>query len=300
MKRISHAQLYPKKCMSTNDLVQELDDLPFSRVMPREYTNAGIRLDAYFSPAFLTRFHGLLMEGSPQIDRVYLSVFLTEELVEQLVSQDAHDALIFTHHPMEFESNGRGFLPLSKRSLDTLKDRGLSIYSLHTPLDIHPVISTGMSIATLLHLQNLQRFNPWFGSFAGIAGSLPEPISLPHLLDAVRSALGVQDLWVSGYSDQVHRIGIIAGGGADVEYMKEARDIGCDTYLSGDIVNRVQTPNSIEKRNAFEQEKESLHLNLIGASHYATERCVLIHEMTSFFQDHNLETFFIPQSNPWK
>lgn len=296
--------------MKTADITQQLDtffqidtiaaDLPFSRVMLREYGKVGIQLDAYFTSAFLERFHGLLMKGSSEIDRVYISVFLTEEMVDQLIQQDAHDALIFAHHPMEFESNGRGFIPLSKRSLDTLRDRGFSIYTLHTPLDIHPIINTGLSIAKVLQLQDLKRFSAWFGSFAGLAGSLPKPMSMPRFLDIIRESLNIQELWSSSYSGTVHRIGIIAGGGADIAYMKEARDIGCDTYLSGDIINRVQTPNSIEKRNEFEREKDNLHLNLIGASHYATEKCVMVHEMAAFFQDLGLQSTFLPQTNPWK
>jgi putative NIF3 family GTP cyclohydrolase 1 type 2 len=296
--------------MKTIDIVEQLDtlfqidaiapDLPFSRVMPREYAKTGIQLNTYFVPAFLERFHGLLMDGSSEIGQVYLTVFLTEETIDQLIELDVRDALIFTHHPMEFESDGRGFLPLSKRSLDELLGRGISVYVVHTPLDIHPTISTSLSIANSLQLQDIQRFSAWFGSFAGIAGSLTEPMPFQRFLDVVRASLGIQELWFSGYSETVQRIGIIAGGGADVTYMKEARDIGCDTYLSGDIMNRVQTPNSIEKRSEFERERESLHLNLIGASHYATEKSVMIHEMTALFENLGLTTIFLPQANPWK
>ena len=296
--------------MKTTELIKQLDqyfdiehidsDLPFSRVLPREYGKTDIHLSTYFTKTFLEHFHGLLIQGSSEIRHVYLAVFLSNEIVGQLILQDAHDALIFTHHPMDFESNGRGFLPLSQESLEELTKRGLSVYAVHTPLDIHPLTNTSLSIANALHLHNTIRFSEWFNSYAGIIGSLQEPMPMQSFLELVRTTLGIQDLWFHDNNVPVQKIGIIAGGGADVTYMKEARSLGCDTYLSGDILNRVQTPNSLEKRKEFEEQQNQLDLNLIGASHYATEKCVLVHEMKDYFDQYGLSTTFLSQKNPWK
>ena len=45
---------------------------------------------------------------------------------------------------------------------------------------------------------------------------------------------------------------------------------------------------------------ESVPLNLIGGSHFATEALVLKHDMLDFFADLGLSAEFVPQLDPWR
>jgi len=98
----------------------------------------------------------------------------------------------------------------------------------------------------------------------------------------------------------VHKIGVIAGGGAEVDYMKETMALACDTYLSGDYLNKVKTENSIRRRTEFEATKDSLSINLIECSHYTTEKLVLINEVQDYFKKLGLLTEFIDRADYWK
>ena len=71
------------------------------------------------------------------VKKIYLAVFLSGEILDKIFQQNISDALIFLHHPMDMESSGRGFLPVEEKYFLKLKRRRISIYCLHTPLDIN-------------------------------------------------------------------------------------------------------------------------------------------------------------------
>jgi len=75
--------------------------------------------------------------------------------------------------------------------------------------------------------------------------------------------------------------------------------LGCDTYLTGDFVSRVKNEYNEEERKKFESVKNNLNINLIGCSHYATEKLVFLNEITKLFKDRGFDTSFIEQDNPW-
>ena len=295
---------------SLNKLVYELDekfnvakcppDIPFSRVVPREYEASGLDMGRYFYPEYLKKFNGLMLRNGDQVQKIYLAVFLSPEILDVILERGDRDALIFVHHPMEFESSGRGFLPLPEEYLKALQAFSLSVYAIHSPLDIHSEIATSQSIANQLNLIRQRRYNAYSIGFAGIVGELQMPVSFDDFLKALRRIFEINEIHFIKRTDTVHRVGVIAGGGADVAYIKESIALQCDTYLSGDYENKVRTENSIKKRQEFEKEKDDLNINLIECSHYATEKLVFIHELKTYFESVGYPCEFIPQKNPWK
>ncbi len=275
-------------------------DEPFRRLLPKLYDAARIDFRRYMTAQFLRSFHGLMLENGDSVSKVYLAVFLSGEILDKIFSQGISDTLFFLHHPMDMESGNRGFLPLEERYLAEMRRRRISVYSLHSPLDIHQTISTGRAIAKALKLQDYKEYSRCSVGFAGIFGSLEEKIPFHGFIERVKAIFNINDVHFIQRLPDVYRIGIIAGGGAEVEYIKETIDAGCDTYLSGDFLNKVKTENSLRHRAEFEAIKDSLPINLVECSHYATEKLVLVNEMQDYFNKLGLETEFIGQSDPWK
>lgn len=296
--------------MNLDLLTQKLDlkfqiedvpsDEPFSRILPKIYDAAKVEFRRYFASQFLQNFHGLMIQNNEVVKKVYLSVFLSGEILNKIFQQNIADSLIFLHHPMDMESSGRGFLPIEEKYFFELKRRRMSVYCLHTPLDINKSISTSHSIAKALKLQNQQGYNKCSVGYAGIYGNLKPSVDFAEFIKLLKRIFSIDEIHYLQRSPLVQKVGIIAGGGAEVEYMKETINLGCDTYLSGDYLNKVKTENSIRRRAEFEAVKDSLNINLIECSHYATEKLVLVNEMQDYFKGLGLETEFIDRADYWQ
>lgn len=274
-------------------------DLPFSKLLPIIYDKAGINFRNYFTKDFLIYFHGLMIKNSEYADKVYLTVFLSREILDKIFLRNENNVLIFSHHPMEMETSNRGFLPLPEKYFQEMKKRNISVYVLHTPLDIHPSISTSQSIADKLNLKNSQKYSPNSIGYSGVYGDLPEKYNFEDFIELLKKIFNLKEIHFIKRFNTAYKIGIIAGGGAEVEYIKETIGLGCDTYLSGDYENKIRNEYSLEKRKEFDKIKDRLNINLIECSHYATEKVAILNEIKDIFEDFGFTTVFIEQDNAW-
>jgi hypothetical protein len=142
--------------MKTADLAARLDAfLRLGAYPPADFAEiedfsrqAGIPLERYATPQFMQRHNGLMLENADQVEHVYTLVFPSDEvLTEVLRRAQGRQALVFTHHPMDFETSGRGLIPISEATLQCLRDARISFYSAHAPLDCHDSVSTSRSLA---------------------------------------------------------------------------------------------------------------------------------------------------------
>lgn len=274
-------------------------DMPFSRVMPKIYDMEKIDFRKYLTDDFLQNFHGLMIKNSKEVNKVYLTVFLSEEILDKIFTKAEKNVLIFSHHPVEMETSNRGFLPLREKYFIGMKKRRISVYTLHTPLDINEAISTSLSIAKVLELKNITRYHKNSIGFSGIIGCLSKEIKFEEFIKYLKKIFNLQEIHYAKRFNNVFKIGIIAGGGADVEYIKESIDLGCDTYLSGDYENKIKNEYSIQKRKEFDEVRDLLEINLIECSHYATEKLVIINDIRNLFESYGLNTMFIEQNDAW-
>jgi putative NIF3 family GTP cyclohydrolase 1 type 2 len=217
--------------------------------------------------------------------------------VERLAAGEP--ALIFTHHPMDFETSERGLLPISDQWLSRLRDAGISLYAAHAPLDCHEAISTSRALARAVSVPAQRTFAGYMGGHAGVYGSI-DPVPLDQFMERVKAACGVERVTLKNYAETVERVGVVAGGAAFPGLMEEALAAGCDTYLTGDFQVRHGGPWAEQHRPEFDAFVEEVQLNLIGGSHYATEAIVLREDILQLFSDWGLEAEFVPQSDPWR
>jgi putative NIF3 family GTP cyclohydrolase 1 type 2 len=284
------------------DAVFQLDefapDTPFSSLVPSVYEQAGIDLTRYLTPRFLQRFHGLMVRASQSAKRVYSAVFLSDEILDKVFAQRESRVLVIAHHPLVMETSGRGFLPLSGRVLDEMQERGISVYVLHTPLDVHDEISTGRALTKALGLGVLRGFYPVLGRSAGLYGRFAAFTSFDELLARVAQASGVQDLHFVRRHDTILTAAVIPGG-TDVAGILKATELGCDVLVTGTYWNQVQTEIGQRYRDEFASVRDDLTISLVECSHYASEAIVMHTDMVDLCERLGLACEFIPQDDPW-
>jgi putative NIF3 family GTP cyclohydrolase 1 type 2 len=295
--------------MHLDEIATELDayfaldslppDLPFSRLLPVAYEGTGIRLEMVLERAFLECFHGLMICGGQVIERIYSAVFLSDEIVAKVALRAKGNALLICHHPLVMETSNRGFLPLSEASLVTIRDRRISVYILHTPLDVHAEVSPSGALARELGVQPLGRYNVVAGGTAGVYGRLPASIPFDSLVQRVRQASGVPDVHSIRVRPQVRTIGVL-GGGTDVRGIQEATALGCDALVTGTYDNQVQNEIGRRYRAEFERFRNALEISLVECSHYASEAVVMRRELAGLCADRfGTSCEFVPQQDPW-
>jgi putative NIF3 family GTP cyclohydrolase 1 type 2 len=276
-------------------------------ILPQFCREAAIPIEEYATASFLKRFNGLMLDNADQFARVFTLVFPSDHVLAEVERRAAGEpALIFTHHPMDMETSGRGLIPISTEWLRRLRLTQISLYAAHAPLDCHETASTSRALARAIAVPADATFAGYFGGHAGVHGRI-EPTSFEEFSERVRRACGLDHLETKANGDravpagrQVQHVAVVAGGAAYPPIMQEAVDAGCDTYITGDFRVRHGGPWAEEHRPQFDAFVETVPLNLIGASHYATESLVLRDDMLTLFRDLGLDAEFVPQSDPWR
>jgi len=294
--------------MNTGDLAARLDDFfRLDAYPPDDFAEiedfsreAGISIERYATPEFIRRHNGLMLHNADEVERVYTLVFPADEVLAEVERRaTGAPSLIFTHHPMDFETSGRGFVPVDEAAFQRLQDAGISLYSAHAPLDCHDTISTSRSRARAAGVRVDDVCAGYHGGHAGVIGTLEET-PLDEFAVRLQQRLEVDRIDLQWHTPTVKRVAVVAGGAAFPPMMQEAIDRGCDTYLTGDFRVRSGGPWAEERRPAFDAFVESAPINLIGGSHYATEAEVLRNEMLGWFNSLGLPAEFVSQKDPWR
>lgn len=195
-----------------------------------------------------------LGDPSAPVTRVLISLDPFEDTAREAAEWGAE--LILTHHPLFFtpiksitEESAVG------RTARLLIQRGISLWSGHTNLDVAPggvndllAEKLGLENVTALPPENLLR-----------VGFLPE-MNLEAFLARVKAALGCPVLRYADGGVPCRRIAV--GGGACGSELILAKEAGCDTFVTSDL-----------KYNMF-WDAQDMGLNLIDSGHFYTENPV--------------------------
>jgi putative NIF3 family GTP cyclohydrolase 1 type 2 len=92
----------------------------------------------------------------------------------------------------------------------------------------------------------------------------------------VRKQLERPYLTLHQHRQHVERLAVVAGGGDLPDLLQMAYDHGCDTLLTGTVENRFAVPVLQELNRKFHKLNSELKLNLIGGTHFGTERPAMI------------------------
>lgn len=265
---------------------------PIEYVLKQVNNEAGVILSRYCQPHFLTSFNGLLLKGSSTVNKVYCSVFINEGIVDEILGRKEEGIMLFAHHPLGFEERA-GFMAIPAKTLEAAKSRGMSIYTLHYPLDINSEWSTSVQLAKILGIKAE-------GELAFFRGKPLAVYGKPELEDLEDFARYAQERLVApglvkvlfNHSTEIKRLAVVAGGGAYPEILQEAYRLGCNTFLTGNAVEWADVPVAREVNRAFRALARELEVNLISAGHYHTEKIAVCY-LTRYFQQLGLEAEYV-------
>jgi putative NIF3 family GTP cyclohydrolase 1 type 2 len=194
--------------------------------------------------------NGLVVDGGRPVTLIGAAVNTSFVAID--AAADAGAELLLVHHT-SWSYIDRS---LHEPKLARLRERGVSLYCAHASLEGADRIGTGFALAALLGLAVDGRFAEYEGAPAGVFGEWTG--SLADLVGTTANAIGGQPE-VHENSTRSARVGMVTGAGGLTSFVEEARDLGCDTYLTGE--------GSMYTR-LFAREAG---INLVLAGHYRTE-----------------------------
>ena len=224
----------------------------------------------YAEPGYEGRWNGLMVRGEELVERVVTCVFPSDRIVAGLDP----GTLLFSEHPVDF-ADEPGFLPLARESFERMRERGVSFYNVHAPLDMHPEVSPSRLVAQGIGLERLDEFFPIAEGIPGGAAVIGDSrLSLEGLAEALRMLLGREILVhvLTHPREEAGRVAVVAGGGADRQVLEEALARGCETYVTGNAATNCRLEFVQAGVRAFRELADEADVALVDAMHYGTEK----------------------------
>lgn len=237
------------------------------------------------------KWNGLALHGADDVERAVTCVFPSDRIVSEL--EDG--TFLFSEHPVDF-ADEPGFLPLSLATFEDMRERGISFYNAHAPLDMHPEISPSRLCAQGVGLGQLDEFFPICEGISGgaiVAGD--SLLTVDGLADALRSYLGpeIKVHVLTRARQEAGRVAVVAGGGAMVELLDATLERGCQTYVTGNAATNCSLDFVQAQVRAFRERAEAAGVSLIDAMHYGMEKPPQL-AMVDWFRARGLDATFVP------
>lgn len=239
--------------------------------------------------AFRDRKTGLMFEFANSVDTVFCTTFLTCETIEAILGKMTGPRLIFTHHPFDYHEDERGLSAVPDELVQRLRNDEVSVYAIHAPLDVGLKISVSRSLADRLSMFEQKPFCAALGGHLGVYGRLATAtvtdiaLSLGEVL-----RLGTVDLFDN--DGTIGLTAVVAGGGDQLDIVKEAQELGCTTYITGTAVHRWG--RLTQANQEFRDYARKAGINLIGGTHYNTEKCA-VRDVATFLNEHGIKAEFL-------
>lgn len=198
--------------------------------------------------------NGLQVEGKPMVARVAVAVDACLKTIRRAARMKAD--MLIVHHGL-FWGRDELITGVMQKRVGALLESGISLYVAHLPLDIHDGVGNNAEIARLLGFKLGPRFARYRGADIGFIVEAPESMARNTLVAKVDKALRTKSVVLAFGPPRVKRIGIVSGGGAEIA--PDAKDRGCDTFITGET-----------SHSGYHLAKEA-GINVIYAGHYASE-----------------------------
>lgn len=200
---------------------------------------------------------GLLVGRSTgRLTKILTTLDITLPVIQEASALGAE--LIVSHHPVIWDTYK--FVTdrvLQQERVMQLIENGLSAICMHTNLD---EAEDGVD-DTLVEVLGLTPERHLAEGKVGHISTLETPVPMSEFLPMVQTKLCANGLRYVDSGKPVHKIA--TGCGSCGEYLKDAAEAGCDTFLTGDV-----------KHNVFLDAKD-YGMNLIDAGHFSTENPIV-------------------------
>ena len=222
-------------------------------------------------PSFRTslRNTGLMIVNSQEVNKIYTAFSPSRYVLEEIHMKGIINSLLVVKHPFDWDGrrNGKGFINFTERDYQLMEGMGISIYSLHIPLDKNrngKIVSTAYAFAKILKLKVEEEFgsesenNP--DILLGLIGRVNEN-KLNAFLKRLSSKLDYK-VKIRKVNDSIGKIAVVTGEGFVPKLIQDAKDRGVNTYITGIITPNAST---YDKRNygSILKEVNKIELNVI-------------------------------------
>lgn len=222
----------------------------------------------FLSDNFKRRSMGLVCDNSPEINKVYTAVFPSNAVMQSILDRGEKEVMLFVHHPCiwDIRKAPATFQQMDRGLLEKFRERMVSIYNLHVPLDNYGSYSTSSTMAKALGLKDLKPFAEYFGGLAAVFGKT-EFSTIQEIRDKFAAVLGHRtSLYQYGTGGIKNKsVAVAAGGGNIVEILEKIAGEGVNTFVTGVTVRNSHS----EKAHNYAREKG---INILGGTHYSTEK----------------------------
>ncbi|MCX7749494.1 MAG: Nif3-like dinuclear metal center hexameric protein [Clostridia bacterium] len=250
-----------------------------------------MEFNEFIHPLFRKRHMGLMLDNAQVIKKVYTAVFPDREIIDKILEEGQADVLLFSHHAMGYDGSVEGFpfYSIPNDKLQKMVEQRVSFYVLHVPLDKNGYYSTAYSLANALRLDVVDDFCEYFGVKIGVVCKTDKK-TVWELVQDVKGIIG-HDVKLINYGEESikgGRIAIAAGGGSYPFVAEELVKLGINLYLTG----FTRPLPSFEPTMEFHRIVEENKINVIGATHYSTEKYACM-AMVEYFKRMGLPAAFI-------
>jgi putative NIF3 family GTP cyclohydrolase 1 type 2 len=274
--------------MKATQLYQKLEEDFITLEMSDDWSQYIDSVADFLCDNFKERSMGLVCDFATEVRRVYTAVFPSREVMQKVIDDDVEDAMLFVHHPSIWDIRKAPdvFQQMDRDLLEQFKERKVSVYNLHVPLDNFGQYSTSVSLAKVLGIDFEKSFAPYFGAMCGVFGKTD--ISLVQdLKERFETAVGHKVSLYPYGEDEIKNVtvALVAGGGNDVDFLREINETGVNVFVTGIA---VKNDHSQEAHEFAEKHK----ISILGGTHYSTEKFACM-AMVDYFKKLGLPSEFI-------
>ncbi|MGK0467265.1 Nif3-like dinuclear metal center hexameric protein [Clostridium sp.] len=195
--------------------------------------------------------YGFTNIGREEVSKIGYCTNLTIESAQEAVKNNVN--LLITHHDAWEWMCG-----LKEDALKILKQGNITHFFVHLPLD-DAEFGNNTSILKKLGFKVIDKFSNDEGMYCGRVGEIDEPIEFEKLVNKIEMLLEEPIRKWKNNERLIKKIGVITGAGFSAIDIKDAVNLGCDIYFTG------------EKILYTVQYAQYSKINLIVGSHTFTE-----------------------------
>jgi len=240
--------------------------------------------------------NGLQVEGKEAIEKILFGVSFNRSFLEQAIKGKA-DAVI-VHHGI-FQQGVFKLKGTLKQRVKMLLDKNISLFGIHLPMDRHPELGHNALLLSFIGAESIEPFE------IGFCGENVREYSLDRILEIFHEQLHPKRFLNSDRENEhsifslsiKHGFKVLGNGpavpkrmavitGESSGYYEKAIEIGVDTFVSGEIKEKIPS---------ISYETQTNYVNL---GHYFSEKPGVLALKKRIEENFDVQTEYIEVPNP--
>lgn len=172
--------------------------------------------------------YGFTNIGCGEIVKVGYCTNLTIDSAEEAAKNNVN--LLITHHDAWEWMAG-----IKEEALEILKQNDITHFYIHLPLD-DAEFGNNTSLLRKLGFEAIDKFSNDEGMYCGRIGETDNPITFEELVTKIEILLEEPVRAWKNNDKLIKKIGVVTGAGFSAIDVKDAAELGCDLYLTGEKI----------------------------------------------------------------